>query len=538
MKEAYDRTATHVSVSHILVKVDENASPEDTLAAYKKIMDIYKEAISGKNFDTLAAKYSEEPNANLSCGNIGYISAFKTIYSFECAAYNTPMGSISKPIRTKFGYHILRVNNIRPNPGLIKVAHILIFTPPNCTKEKTDSAENTIQDIYKRLLAGEDFANLAKVYSEDKGSAMYGGELMDWFGSGTMIPVFDEAAFSLKNDGDISAPIQTFYGWHIIKRLKLKKFGGYDQVKDEIKNNIAKDERSHLSKQYFLDQLKRDYGFKEEKVNLIPFYSLMDTSIYKGNWDAGKAKGLNKVLFSFAGKNYSQQDFANFISNKKVKGRNTPFKTHVELLYSEYIENALIGYEDSQLESKYPDFKYLIQEYHDGILLFNIMDEKVWSMASKDTIGLNTFYQEHRNNYMWEERIEATTFTFKDMAIAKKALPMVKKGMDFNAIKSKLYPNDSTGQQIKIDTKKYLKGENSKLDSIGWKVGVSGVYESKNSYKLENVIALLPKQPKTLNEARGIITADYQAFLEDAWIKELRNKYSIIIQRDELKNIK
>ena len=258
MREGYERLNQEVHASHILIKCDPNASPEDTLKAFNKAMDIRNQILNGSDFSIVAKDRSEDPSAKDNGGDLGYFTAFQMVYPFEDAAYKGNVGDISLPVRTRYGYHIIKIIDKRTARGEIHVAHIMI-------KEKKEeggaaNAEAKATEIYQKLLAGEKFEDLSAKFSDDGSSAKKGGEL-PWFGTNKMVIEFEDASFALKNDGDISKPFKTSYGWHIVKRLGYKPVASYQEMEKEIKGKVSKDQRAEKTKASFITKLKKQYQF-------------------------------------------------------------------------------------------------------------------------------------------------------------------------------------------------------------------------------------------------------------------------------------
>ncbi|MDP4225536.1 MAG: peptidylprolyl isomerase [Bacteroidota bacterium] len=529
-KEAYYRLKNEVNVRHILIRISPSAISDDTLKAYQKALSVRKMVIGGEPFAQVAAKLSDDSLSKNNAGNLGYISAFKTGYAFESAAYSTPEGSVSMPVRTREGYHLLEVTDTRTDPGEIKVAHIMIIVPFGSDVSKDDSARNAINQIYVKLKNGEDFSTLSSEYSEDRSTAKEGG-VLPWFGPGKMIPEFETAAFALQKNGDFSKPVHTPYGWHIIKRIDRKAIPPFEQLEGEIRKKIENDpERQYFLREIFIKRLKKEYAFKEDKKNLLPFYSL-------GNADFSSAKGLSKPLFSFDNKTFSQKDFGEFM---KQHPGTCPIKD-IDNLYNEFVEESLMNFENSRLEQKYPEFRYITQEYHDGILLFNITDSLVWSKAITDTTGLIHFYEVNKDNYLSGKRLEATIYSCPDANKTKTAYQLVKKSKyKFSDPKlvEKVCGKSNDHPCLQIEHKIFSQGENKLLDSIGWNLGLTNIIDKDGSVIFISRDAELKPQPKPLNEIKGLVTADYQSYLENQWIKELRKKYTIELNRKILYSIK
>ncbi|MCK4464460.1 MAG: peptidylprolyl isomerase [Bacteroidales bacterium] len=531
---------TEVNVSHILVKLPNHPSPEDTLRVYNKAIKIRDRILLGESFEAIARGSSDDPSAKSNGGNLGYITAFRMIYPFESAAYNLEVGKISMPVRTRYGYHIVKVKNKRESQGEIKVAHIMISVPRGSKPEIFKKAEEKIYDIYTKLQQGEDFAELAGNYSEDPGSAKKGGEL-EWFGTGRMVPEFESAAFALERNGEFSKPLKTAFGWHIIKRLDRKELESFAQLKPELSRRIARDQRSALSKKLLINKLKTEYNFKLDSSGLKEFYSTVEPSQTGTGFDIRKANSLYQPLFSFANQVYNQNDFFNFIQKFVSSKEYHSVKEFVDQLFNKFTGGKILDYENSQLEKKYPEFRYLMKEYHDGILLFELTDKLVWSKAVWDTVGLRNFYKENKNNYMWGKRVETTIYTCQNDSRTKELAKMLKKRRKKGYTETYLLNHFNTGSEKKylsIENGVFAKGDRGIIDSIDWKKGITPVFEYGGKPTIAIINRVIKPQPKTLEEARGIITSDYQDFLDKQWIRELREKYKVNINKELLSKIK
>ncbi len=536
MQEAYNRMKEDVDVSHILVRVAPNASPADTLAAWNKMKTILKR-LEKEDFAKVAKDLSEDESAQENSGHIGWISAFRTVYPFETMAYNTPKGTVSKPVRTAFGYHVIKVHDRRASLGEVLVAHIMRFTAQG-EDAKNAEAKAKIDSIYQRVLAGDDFGKLANDLSEDRGSATRNGEL-PWFGSGRMVPEFEEAAFKLANIGDVCAPIQSAYGWHIIKLLDKRGIASYESLKSDIERKVKRDERANQGQKAFVAKLKADYKLQTVQKNVNEFATLLGAktnltdSVYQM-----QIANLNKDLFSFAGKVFSQADLVNYIKKNPATDKTVATAIINEKL-NELIEKEILAYEDSQLENKYDDFRFLMQEYHDGILLFEVSNNEVWEKASKDTKGLEEYFNTHKADYTWEKpHYKGRIISCKDKTTYKDAMKLVKK-LPSDSIDKYLRTrlNDSI-QYVKIEKGLYVLGDNKAVDKFGFKVK-KAEYVPSAEYPYVFVVGKnLKTIPESYLDVRGLVTADYQEYLEKEWIASLRKKYAVEIDQNILKTIK
>ena len=379
-KEAYQRTLTEVNASHILIRLQPNAKPKDTIIAYQKIISARNKANSGIPFDKVAMEYSEDPSVKNNGGNLGYFSAFSMVYAFENAAYNTSVGDISKPFRTQFGYHILKVNDKRESKGEREVAHIMI---KNSTEDSL-YAKNKIFEIHNKLKQGDDFSKIAKEHSDDQSSAKKGGVLPK-FGSGKMIKSFDDAAFSLKNEGDFSEPFQTKYGWHILKLLKIYPIESFEDLQSHLESKIKSGNRSKLVDEDLAKRFAKNYSIIEYKESLSSFYIQNE-----------KQMNSNEVLFRINDTEYVSKDFYTYLKKEKNKT--------LDQVYTDYKNEQIIKYYKDHLEETNPEFAVIYQEYKDGLLLFDLLQKNIWERSEKDFIGLTKYFNKNRNQYVWEQK--------------------------------------------------------------------------------------------------------------------------------------
>lgn len=552
MKEAYDRMKFDVKASHILFKCDANALPKDTLVAYNKALDARNKIIKGEKFAELAKKLSDDPSAKENGGDLGYFTSMQMVYPFESACYNAKVGDISMPVRTRFGYHIIKVEDKRAAQGSITTAHIMVIAKKGMSAEDSTKARKKIFEIYDSLKAGKSFSELAQRYSDDKNSAKKGGELPA-FSTGRMVPEFEKAAFALANNGDYTQPVLTQYGWHIIKRVSKKEIASFDDMKQELKQKISKDSRSQKSKESMIAKIKKEYNFKEDAKAKAELIASVDTNFFNGSWKAASASKLTKNLLSIGTKTITQADFAKYIESHQTKRAKTDMAVALEEVYKTFVTEQCLAYEETQLSRKHADYRQLMQEYRDGILLFNLTDEKVWSKAVKDTAGLRAFYDANKTKYMWDERTEATVYSCKNDSVAsavrellnpkpavetkkKKKEMMEPKPMNDDDILGKL--NKTSQLNLRIETNKFSKGDNEAVDKCAKTPGLSENMSINKQVVFVKVSKSIAPEPKTLNEAKGLVTNDYQNVLEKEWIDSLRKKYPFEIKQDVLNTLR
>lgn len=533
-----------VEASHILIKLDPNATGEDTVEVYQKMERIRKRAIEGEDFNKLASEVSEDGSVKYNKGELGYFTVFGMVYPFETVAYNTEVGDISDIFRTRFGYHIIKLTDKRPAKGKVKVAHIMILKPRKGTAEEVNAAKKKADSIYNAIVDdGAEFKEMAREYSEDRRSGKSGG-VLPWFGvGGKMIPKFENAAFELENLGDMSEVIETGYGWHIIKLLDKEDIPNEEDAIPTLKSRVSNSARASRSKQVLVSRLKKEYDFTLYDKNFDVFHQLVDDSIFYGTWDPKPALELDKPIIEFADTVLTQHDFAKYMSKYNRKQDPQDIKIFVNERFKNFCDKMVLLYEERHLHDKFPKFRYLMKEYHDGILLFNITDKMVWTKAVEDSAGLEKFYEKNKNDYMWDTRYKSLIVQAKDKKITKKLYKYMKKqeNLCWDSLFKEFTEKDSAAV-TKVVRGKFEKGDKPLIDKIvaGNKKlkKVGDVYISKNKENNQvTYIEQLAPEVKKLDEARGLVTADYQNKLEKEWLEKLHNKYEIQVHDDVLKSL-
>ncbi len=537
VEEAYYRTLNDVRASHILVRLESTATPEDTLAAYNRIMGLKARIEKGEDFASVAKgkNGSDDPSALNNGGDLGYFNAFQMVYSFEDMAYNTAVGEISEPFRTRFGYHILKVTDKRPARGTMRAAHIMIAAKKTDPEEEIMNASKKVNEIYEKLQNGGNFESLAKEFSDDPSSNQKGGELPT-FGTGTstrMVPIFEETAFGLANDGDFSSPIQTDYGFHIIKRIELKPVRAYDEMKKELQIKVNRDDRAKKTQDSFVQKLKKSYKYKDlRKESIKWFYNNIDTNYFNGNWNANNLT-TDEVLFKIDGQTYTQQQFAIYLENNYRNVKKADNFSTINEQYKNWEKETILNLEDTKLTTKYPDYKALLTEYHDGILLYEIMNDKVWQKAINDTVGLKAYFDANRSNYNWNERLDAVVYICSDILVAKQVYNMIQN----DTINSKHVLeviNKESSLPLSVKTNKFDVKQTNYLSDRNFNKGINAPYNYDEKYYVVKVNEILQPKEKEFAEAKGAITSDYQNYLEQKWINELFAKHNIIVNTKNL----
>jgi len=535
--EAYDRMQQEVRASHILVLVDEGASPQDTLKAYNKVLDIKKRLDAGEDFIKVAQQFSEDPSVKENNGDLGYFSAFRMVYPFENAAYKTKSGQISKPFRTRFGYHIIKVVDKRVNRGEVTVAHIMILKQNDAAQN--EKAKTTIDDIYKKIQQGESFESLAQQFSEDKSSSSKGGVLQR-FGSGQLSSEeFENVAFSLQNKNDISKPFQSQFGWHIVKLIDKHPVLSLTDMKNELEEKVRKDERSLLITNSLAKKLRAKYPQTKDSKVLASVKKIITDDFYSQTWETPlNLKDYNKTILTInKSKQVSAVAFLNFIHvQQKSKIKTKPISKLVDELFEKFIDEQVTTYYNENLENEFPEFKYVMDEYRDGLLLFDLMDREIWTKAKTDTLGLSNYFKQNIQNYQWKKRFDANIFSSTDKDVIAKAKKFLEKGKSIDYIKEKLNKDG----KINIMVKSGLFEEDYDIlpQYTNLSKGVSNVVTKDQYHFVVEVKEVKQAEAKKLTDCTGKAVNDYQQYLESNWVNELRKEFDVKVNAAVFETIK
>ncbi len=541
ISEAYERMKLEVRVALIVVSVPNMST--DTAATYARIDSVYKALTKNKaDFAALARAVSDDHGSKEQGGDIGYITSLQTVYAFENVAYNTPVGKVSEPFRTQFGYHVVKVLDKRPAQGEIKVAQILVEVKKSQGAEGLANSRKKVDSVLADLKKGMSFENAVSKYSDDRFTKDKGGE-MPAFGVGKMDPEFEKAAFALKNTGDISSPIQTEYGFHIIKLLSKTPLKPFDSLKSYLTRKVNSDGRAQVAKEAFFNKIKAKNGFKEYQANIEEVVEKLakipDTGKQANKFDINEFKSMNKPVFTLGGVDYKQSDFiayAERITNGRLTG---PKKAVGRDLYKLYVTSTVNDIEEQRLAETQPEFKGLMTEYKDGIMLFELMDRSVWGKAGKDTVGLAKFYETHKQNYKWEPGFTGSVYRFKGEEQMKKGVELMKKKIsDEDILKEMNTSNAPDAAIIQRGHFEFSKFNDVPQSAIKSNSITQPVKNSDGTYVVVKVDEVFnnPSQ-KSLADARGYVIAEYQDYLEKEWNAEMKKKYPVKVNETVFKSM-
>ena len=551
LEEAYQRKLKDIRASHILIRCEKNALPSDTLKAYNKAMDIRKKALAkGADFAALADKYSDDPSAKGmkatdqnparpgNHGDLGYFTVFDMVYPFETGAYNTKEGEISMPIRSSYGYHIIKVQSVTDAMGSIQAAHIFLQLPYDAPEEDVAAMKQKADNIYNELMEqdGKNWSEKVKQYSDDKGTVSRDGALSS-FTVSRIVPEFIEVCKSLEI-GQIAKPVRTNYGFHIIKLLGKSGVDTFEKEKQALAERVEKDMRSKKSEEVVLKQVKKEYKFKQNDKNLEAFLATVDSTILRKEYEPSEKVDMDATLFSLQNNPTKVSEFVNYIKENMTMQKYASPGAYAYQLYESFSNGVVMDYADAHLEEKYPEFKALVQEYRDGILLFDLMDQEVWSKAVKDTLGLEEFHQRNASKYMWEDRVYASIITVARPESLPKVKALLDSGVELDSLRSIVQRDSIPG--VFVRKSYFQKGDNNFVDQTEWKVGVRNEIPSTvdQSTTIVCIRELRKPEQKTLKEARGLVTSDYQVELEQKWVQSLKERYPVTIDEKVLDKVR
>ncbi len=575
LREAYDRNHYTMHAAHILVKLKKNASPEDTLKAYNEAMQYYERAMAGEDFFKLSKevndlRYDKEGLApddprRKDNGDLGNFTVFEMVYPFESAVYSLQPGEISKPVRTAYGYHVIKLVSKSPFFGKCTFQHIW------CANNNRPSyAEGRIREAYGQLQDGQKFATVCMNYSDDHNTVHNGGLLSDM--SARQLPPEYVVELSKLRPGEYSQPFETSYGWHILLLNSRDSIPSFDDMVPNYRQRLARDQRNAEPRNSFIAQSKVKYNFvdyttmyekpakgKGKKQERRPMASLdecvaaLTPEVFNLQWIFYDSLITDRrPLFAVGDSKYTAVDFLRYVEAHQHADRPQDMRNYVDRRYNEFIDHMVYDYADARLESENPEFGELIQEYRNGLMIFTYNDELVWSKAIRDTAGFEAFYRtasqthsidnEEDAPYFWNERAQVTLVTIDDSSFIapSKVVKIMEKGKKKGWSQSQLYGKVSSAASDKASFRieeQLVEKEHQNLLSSGW--WRPGVYckALPKGYQVIRVEKVLDPCLKSIKEARGYYINDYQSFLDASLLKELRAKYHVVIYRDVIDEI-
>ena len=548
VREAYDRMQYDINAAHILIKCDAKALPSDTLVAYNKAMMARERVLKGEDFGAVAVEMSDDPSARDMAeipgvrrayvgnrGELGYFTAFDMVYPFETGVYTTEVGEVSMPIRSDFGYHVIKVNSKTPALGLVRAAHIFLVSDPNDPNTADSILSAKAYNIYNELMKDPNqWSDFVRRYSEDNGTIANNG-VLSTFRVNQIVPEFITAVKGLEMGG-ISEPVKTSFGYHIIRLMMTTPPADFETEKDRLEQRVERDMRGKISEDIAMKRIMKDNNFKENTKVKDEFIASIDSTLAMGMYQPEDIDS-KKVIFTIGKESCKLQEFVDYIVGHQRRQGFLGSSAYAYELYDSFLKEKVFAYEDAKLEEKYPEFKTLVQEYHDGILLFSLMEDQVWNKAVEDTTGLKEYYERNKDLYMWNDRVRAIVLVSNDKENVEELTNLLSGDVTIDSVRAYLKDN-----AVKATARYsfYQKGDNVNIDEMEWTEGALNTFESTvdNTTQIIKIVEVRPAEPKSFKEAKGLVTSGYQTELETLWLQQLKEKYTVKVNQKLLKKVK
>jgi len=528
--EAARRHETEIEAAHIFI-----AYGNDSAADRRKAEEAYKALQAGADFSEMARTYSTDAYVRATDGYLGYLTVFSLPYDLENELYRLTPGSYSAPLAGPNGWHILKVLRKRPSSGVLQAAHILFAAPEGASQEELAAIERRADSVYRRLLQGLNFRLAAEQFSNDKLTYMSGGVLPE-FTYGTYDPAFSKAAFALEKDDAISAPVRTAWGWHIIRRIAwrpatvdLTDAATYLRWEERVRS----DDRINVVRQQQLAEMRKASGYKPVALNEAQLWQLTDSVINAKNYTALYRSQQQRPLFQLKEKTISVAEWLRYARNNIQA---TTAKDNYPRLLQQFTDETIEQYYKDRLERMNDDFRYQIQEFTEGSLLFEVMEKQVWSVAPADSAGLMEHFQKNRDKYVWKPGVSAIIFNCADTGVANRTLALMRQ--------------DPTRWEDYIEQMSgYALADSGRFEYEQLPVKTTGALQEAQFTPIEvndkdgsasfcYIIKKFPGgEPRSFNEARGMVINDYQNVLEERWLNTLRKKYPVKVDEAVLQQL-
>jgi peptidyl-prolyl cis-trans isomerase SurA len=522
-RETYERLQEEVNASHILVMVAADAVPADTLRAYERISAIRKRLIAGEDFAAVARETSEDPSAASNGGNLGYFTALQMVFPFEDAAYRLQPGDLSEPVRTRFGYHLVKLHHRQKARGEVEVSHILL-------RGNEPKVRNKAFEIMEQLKKGRSWDELCREFSEDAATRESGGRLRP-FGVGALsaVPEFEAVAFSLQNSGDVSDPFSSAIGWHLVRLEKRMPLPTYSELEPSLKRRVSRDERLQISKVRSLEKRKREFGLTENLALIDSVRARVDTALTNGRWKlAAPLAWRQQAVATLPGRSLPVQQLVDYLERNQKTTALSP-REFFQQLYTDFVGEEINEEEDRQLLANNEEYRNLIAEYREGMLMFSIMEKEVWNLASADTVGQLKHYEANKSQYKAGERVRARVISASSKTILEDIKSKIQKG-------DTLKPDDIRKLKSFGSMRPYARGENPGVDRVSWAAGLHET-ETDGIFYLIEVESLVPPGIQPFSEVKAQVITEYQEALEKQWLLRLREKYPVKVNKKVKKQV-
>lgn len=534
--EAAARARKDIHVAHIFLPLSQTALPAEAASTEVKLRAILARVQKGDDFSQLALELSSDPAVTVNKGDIGYITAFVLPYDMETAVYNTAPGKVSAPVRSPIGYHLFKNLGTRPAIGKVSVAQILIGFTQDGTEEQKAADRKLADSVYRALKKGADWKEMVSKFSSDNSTYQAGGEIME-FGVGRYSPAFEQAAFALKQDGELSEPFETEYGIHIIKRLRRNPVPADASDKtylDALRQQVLQSDRMAFAKTIFYNRIKKDIQYKKAAYPVQSVLAIADSLLQHKSNPALKPVSDKTTLFTFGTKAYRVSDWTQYLHSmmRLENMRHLP----AQQLFDNFLERSAFDYYRDNLEKYNPEFAYQLHEFKEGNLLFEVMQRKIWGVANEDSAALKRYYDANKSRYWWEASADAVIFTAANEAAAT----ALRSKLEADPAQWKTLADNSAGA-VQADSGRFELGQIPVFERTNFTDGLITApikNENDNTVSFAYIIKVYrDRHPRSFNDARGFVVNDYQTQLENAWIKDLQKKYPVKVNNEVVKSL-
>lgn len=528
--QAYERLSTDYHISHIFIRSNKLGNPKDTLAAYQKALKYKKELLAGADFAKYAQLYSDDTFTKDQGGDLGYVTSMLLQLPYENAIYAAQKGSIIGPISSTEGYYITKIHDIRPTKGQISASLIVIYSESKHA-DSVKKAQIIADSVYDRLQAGESFEALSDIYNTNERLKSAKGDIGLLDNSMRYDPQLKEALFALPQVGDITKPLQLDYGFVIGKLTSRSSIPPIQAYVKTINKTFKKDEsRKNVVKQAFYAEYKKMAPLKENHQTIAEFITIVDNSVLLSKWTI-PAFSQNKVLFTIGSDAYRFSDFAQYLVEFQKTKNISDKEVLVRYRLQEYINKMLEQHAMQTLHLRNQEFARIMQEYHDGMIIYELLNNEVFQKANKDSAGVYQWYLNHTQDYLQNEGIRVSYFICKDAKVAKKVTSYIdkqqSKAFDDKGLLQII--NKKAMDNVLYDTAVFYKGNDSFIDSLTWS---KGAYHMLPNNKIMVIKEIIPIQPMPFESCKNMVLSDYQNYLEEQWVQNLRKKYSFTLNQE------
>ena len=526
VKEAFDRSAFEREASHILIRIDQFASPQDTLKAYQKAMEVYEKAQSEADFGELAVEYSEDPSAKQNKGYLGYFTVFRMVYPFESAAFETPIGEVSKPVRSRFGYHIIKVTDEKPIRYFRSISLIRIN---EADFADANQAEEMINKAYSELKQGKPIEEVSEHYVY---GAKNGFRKIEKFYPGSLsVQGLDDKVYEMI-EGQYTKPFSDRGSWYIVQLDKILPMPTYEESYANIRRRVISDSRAQVLKKDLNKHLQEKYQFKTVSNALQSVFNLYKGKTNSEDWTLPTPKNADETIATYDGGQFTAGELSDFLNKRLgLKADFTISETYLNNEWEEFVSYNLKKNYDANLENMFPEFKYTVQEYREGLLLFDLMEQEIWTKAQQDTLAQQTYFQNHAEKYEEPAKIVGALMIYDTEKEAEKAMKFYQKNHSYEKTVEKHQPeNWYKGDMAETDER--LKNSKKPQENA------VQVFPVKSKFALLIVEDYVPAKIPDWKDVETRVAYDYQSFYETEWNNELKQNAKIVINQSAFDKLK